>query len=104
MRLYCFRLKPEAPGKVSNSLHRLRPIERPQVDLRRVDAGVIHQSLEGFNCPGMARKKRHRERSAERVNRCPYADPLGTRSTVSQMILFERSARRTAPGRRFGMT
>src|SRR3954454_1130893 len=52
MRLYCRLLKPEAPGKVSDCLHRLRFVERPKVDLRRVDAGVIHQRPEGLNRPG----------------------------------------------------
>jgi hypothetical protein len=49
MRLYSLRLKPETPGEVSNRLHRLRPVERSQVDLRRVDARVIHQREEGFD-------------------------------------------------------
>jgi hypothetical protein len=45
MRLLCIRLEPEAPREVSHSLHRLQSVQRSQLDLSRVDPGVIHQRL-----------------------------------------------------------
>jgi hypothetical protein len=48
MGLSSIRLNPRGsvPGEIPDSLHRKITIERLQVDLARVDAGVAHQRLE----------------------------------------------------------
>jgi hypothetical protein len=65
MRLLSIRLKSEAPREVSDMLHRLRPIQRPQVNLRGVDPRVIQERLQRLNRPRMAGGEGNRKSTPE---------------------------------------